>query len=127
MIQVLKNCKIIVFGEDVSIDIRADMIDFNTAVAAIDSAILQIKNAFLQSSISELKLMLDDFSFKLNRDNTGDLSSFAPRFGVFNESLALPLEKLFINPKSFKGYFKPIFHRRCFMCLKRFVNLRFKR
>lgn len=63
----------------------------------------------------------------MNIDNADDLTSYVPRFGTFNLFLHIPCIIQFGNPKPFKGYFKPIFYRRCFMHLKTFVNLRFER
>lgn len=57
----------------------------------------------------------------------GNLTSYVPRFGIQCQFLTLPLEELICNPRPFLGYFQPIFYRRCFMCLKTFLNLRFRR
>ncbi len=60
-------------------------------------------------------------------ENTGDLTSYVPRFGTFNKFLYIPCVIRFGNPKPFKGYFKHSICRKQFMQLKMFVNLRFKR
>lgn len=67
--------------------------------------------------------MIERFSF----DNTGDLTSYAPRFGTFNAFLHIPCIIRFGNPKPFKGYFMPSICRKQYMQLKTFVNLRFER
>lgn len=118
-------------GNQVLIINKTDTVaDIEKAIAELqkDWAVLisVVKTNLFETRLFELKASYPELSFKM-QNNTDDLSSFVPRFGVFNKFLALPLEKLFINPKPFKGYFKPMFYRRCFMQLKTFQNLRFER
>lgn len=55
----------------------------------------------------------------------GDLTSYAPRFGV--ENLNHPINpKIKNHPLPLIGYDKTAFHRKCFMCPQTFKNLRFK-
>lgn len=101
------------------------IINKTDGVEQIGKAIKELGNA-TAVLIEDIKTTLSGSFPHFELKASDDFTSFVPRFGVFNESLALPLEKLFANPKPFKGYFKPIFYRKCFMQLKTFQNLRFR-
>ena len=54
------------------------------------------------------------------------LEIYTPCFYIQEFSLIIVPLKKYLSPKFSKSYYKPMFYRKCFMCLKTFVNLRFK-
>lgn len=108
--------------------------DLNGFAQALENYTIIIRKTLAEIRLDHFELFLDkfrsdidSFAARVSIDNAGDLTSYVPRFGTFNQFLHIPCVIRFGNSKPFKGYFKPILFRKQFMQLKRFVNLRFER